>query len=241
MGNWREKCRNLREVVWSGEELDWVHTAPERRLYFRGVGLNYLVNKAFEEGFRKLIREYSPSRKYALGLIIPCSYGKPYSQSFIHYFIRRAIREYLVSREIHEVIVTNAGVVPRELDEFWPYCAYDWNPMHETPEAKECYVEVLSDRLAQYLRKNMRYYEGLAAFLRWSSDSWRAVEEVSKALGVEIPNLAPKDIPSSEVTEVSLEGLYQDPDLELITPTALEFLRSGVEKILKTRSKGKEV
>ncbi len=221
------------EVVWDGSELDWVST--NQRLYLRGVGTKYLINPYFEEGFRKLIQTYEPPKeRYELALILPCAYGKPYSQSYIHYAIRSAIKDYLLKGLIHEVIVTNAGVVPRDLDEYWPYCAYDWNPKYETPEIKEAYVEVLKERLSQYLRRHGWRYDRVVAYLRWDSDSWKAVKLVSKELGIHIPNLAPKkeEVPENEITEVSLDGLYQDEDLILITPTALKKLREEIEKII---------
>ncbi len=228
----RALCPDTPEVVWDGSELDWVKAGA--RLYFRGVGLRYLINEAFEAGWRRLIEEYVPPReRYDLCLILPCAYGKPYSQSFIHYAIRSAIKEHILAGRIHEVIVTNAGVVPRDLDEYWPYCAYDWNPAHETEEIKECYSRVLARRLEAYLRRHGWRYSRVAAYLRWDSDSWRAVKSVSEALGVSIPNLAPKEVPGEELREVSLNGLYEDPDLILVTRTALSALREGVEALLK--------
>ncbi len=229
--NLRELCPNAQEVAWDGRELDWV--GSKDRPYLRGIGLKYLINRYFEEGWRKLLREYRPVKRYRLGLIIPCSYGKPYSQSFIHYMIRSAIADYILAEDLHEIIVTNAGVVPRELDEHWPYCAYDWNPKYETQELRECYTLVLAERLKGYLREHGKWYESLAAYLRWDSDSWKAVQQVAEALGTEIPNLAPKRVPDDELTQVSLNGLYEDPDLVLITPTAIKSLREGVSRILR--------
>jgi len=219
------------EVIWDGKELDWVK--PDKcREYLRGVGLKYLVNRYFEEGFKKIITDYRPSRRYIIGLIIPCSYGKPYSQSFIHYFIRKAIKDFIVKGYIHEIIVTNAGVIPRELDEHWPYCSYDWNPKYETSEIKKEYTEVLAKRLKTYIEKFKGYYRAFVAYLRWDSDSWHAVEIVSRELGVKIPNLAPRFVPPQEVNEIGLEGLYEDPDLTLITPSALSTLRRNLIELI---------
>ena len=227
--------KGVKDIIWGGEELDWIK--PERcREFFRGVGLKYLIGEPFLKGFRKLLAEYTPGRDYELCLIVPCSYGKPYHQSYIHYLIRSAIKEYLMVGLIHEVIVTNAGVVPREIDEMWPYIAYDWNPAYETKEIKECYIKILSCRLLEYFKRNLKHYHKLAAFLRWNSDSWKAVELASKDLGIEIPNLAPNSVPKVEVRKVSLEGLYKDEDLVLVTPTSLQALKSGVKKVLVTKT-----
>ena len=224
------------EVVWDGRELDWVST--DQRLYLRGVGIKYLINPYFEEGFKKLIEEYRPPKeRYELALILPCAYGKPYSQSYIHYIIRSVIKKYLLKGLIHEVIVTNAGVVPRDLDEYWPYCAYDWNPQYETPEIKKYYIEVLKERLLKYLETHGWRYKKIAAYLRWDSDSWKAVQYVSNKLKIQITNLAAKkeEVPETELMKVSLDGLYQDEDLILITPTSLKKLRDGIDKIIKNK------
>ncbi len=230
MGDRGKELKEL-EVIWDGNNLDWVKPR-ECREYLRGVGLKYLLNKYFEEGFKKLLREYRPRKHYPVGLIMPCSYGKPYSNSYIHYIIRKSIADLIIQGKIHEIIVTNAGVVPRELDEYWPYVAYDWNPVYETPEIKEWYTRVLEKRLKEYISTFRSYYDRFAAYLRWNSDSWKAVEKVSQELGIEIPNLAPKTVSREEIIEASLNGLYEDEDIVLITETSLKNLREKLVKLL---------
>ncbi len=230
MGDRGKELKDL-EVVWDGNNLDWVKPRKCRE-YLRGVGLKYLLNEYFEEGFKKLLREYRPRKHYPVGLIMPCSYGKPYSNSYIHYIIRKSIADLIIQGKIHEIIVTNAGVVPRELDEYWPYVAYDWNPVYETPEIKEWYTRVLEKRLKEYIITFRSYYDRFAAYLRWNSDSWKAVEKVSQELGIEIPNLAPKTVPREEIIEASLNGLYEDEDIVLITEASLKSLREKLVKLL---------
>ncbi len=230
MGDRGKELKEL-EVIWDGNNLDWVKPR-ECREYLRGVGLKYLLNKYFEEGFKKLLGEYRPRKHYPVGLIMPCSYGKPYSNSYIHYIIRKSIADLIIQGKIHEIIVTNAGVVPRELDEYWPYVAYDWNPVYETPEIKEWYTRVLEKRLKEYISTFRSYYDRFAAYLRWNSDSWKAVEKVSQELGIEIPNLAPKTVSREEIIEASLNGLYEDEDIVLITETSLKNLREKLVKLL---------
>ncbi len=220
------------EVIWDGRNLLWAGDGKE---FLRGVGLRYLKHPFFEEAYRKIIEEYEPPKK-KLCLFIPCSYGKPYSQSFIHYFIQKAIVESGAYEQVHQVILTNAGVVPRELDEYYPFCAYDWNPQYETPEIKKLYTEVLAERLKGYLQKHGSRYEMLACYLRWDSDSYAAVRIVEKELGVSIPNLAPNNVPAEEVSEISL-GIYEDPDLVLITRTSLEQLKNELRKLLGAEAK----
>ena len=217
-------------AVWRGENLDWVEPRGCRE-YIRGVGLDYLMHPAFVEGFSRLLREYRPPRGRLL-LFLPCSYGKPYSQSFIHYMIRRVLWRNNLLDKVHEVMLTNAGVVPRELDEHWPYAAYDWNPSYETPEVKQCYRSVLRDRIIAYLEAFGEYYRGFAAYLRWDSDSWAALKDAAETLGVQVENLAAREVPREELEEVSLGGLYQDPDLILVTRSSLNRLVDGLKKLL---------
>ncbi len=219
-------------VVWDGSELDWVEPRG-LRLYLRGVGRDFLEGWPFDAGFRRVLEEYRPRRVFRLGLFVPCAYGKPYSQSYIHYLFRRAIAPYLRRGLVHEIILTNAGVVPRELDEYWPYSAYDWNPMFETPEVRECYRRVLAERVRGYIERFRDYYERFAAYLRWDSDSWAALRDAAEDLGLEIANLAPRSVPREEVEEAGLGlGYEEDPDIVLVTRTALESLRRGLESLL---------
>ena len=219
-------------IVWDGSELDWVDPRG-RRLYLRGVGRDFLEGWPFDNAYERLIREYRPSRRYRLGLFIPCSYGKPYSQSYIHYLLRSAIAPWIRRGLLHEIIVTNAGVVPRELDEYWPFTAYDWNPLRETPEVRACYREVLARRVRGYIERFRDYYDRFAAYLRWDSDSWAALRSVSEELGLDIPNLAPREVPRAEVEEAGLGlGYEEDPDIVLVTRSALATLKKSLETIL---------
>ncbi len=228
----REEARYCPRIVWDGSEYDWVE--PRKgRIYLRGVGWDFLAEWPFTEAHRRVIENYRPHRRYKLGLFIPCAYGKPYSQSYIHYMIRRAIAPYIRRGLIHEIILTNAGVVPRELDEYWPYVAYDWNPLRETPEIRKCYTFVLKRRIIDYIKRFREYYEGFAAYLRWNSDSWRALEEASRSLGIQIENLAPHSVSKVELEEAGLGlGYDEDPDIILITETALNGLKKWLEEKL---------
>ena len=217
--------------VWRGEELDWAEPRGCRE-YIRGVGLDYLLHPAFVEGFSRLLAEYEPPRGRIL-LFLPCSYGKPYSQSFIHYMIRRVLWKNGLLDKVHEVMLTNAGVVPRELDEHWPYAAYDWNPSFETPEVRHCYRSILRDRIIAYLEAFGDRYAGFAAYLRWDSDSWAALRDAADYLGVRVENLAAESVSEEELREVSLGGLYRDPDLVLVTRRSLERLTEGLRRLLE--------
>ena len=228
----REEARYCPRVVWDGSELDWVR--PRRaRLYLRGVGWDFLAEWPFNEAHENILRYYRPPRRFRLALFIPCAYGKPYSQSYIHYLIRRVLAPYIRKGLVHEIILTNAGVVPRELDEYWPYVAYDWNPLRETGDIRQCYRTVLKKRIIDYINRFRDYYDQYAAYLRHESDSWYALREAARSLGIQVRNLAPPTVPHHELEEAGLGlGYEEDPDLLLVTRTALESLREGIEELL---------
>ncbi len=223
MADWEER------LVWSGRELVW---AGDGRLYLRGVGEEILNHPYIEEAHRRVLEEYSPPEGRLL-LLIPCSYGKPYSQSYIHYMIQRTLVKTGYYDRVHQVILTNAGVVPRELEEHYPYVAYDWNPLKETPEIKEKYTQVLARRLDGYLERFWKLYRGALAFLRQDSDSWKAVQRViagGRHRGFNPRNLAPHSVDPEELREVTLGlPMYRDdPDALLVTRSALSSLRRGI-------------
>jgi predicted RNA-binding protein len=217
-------------VVWEGKEFIW---AGDGKKFFRGVGERFIINEVFEEAFRKLLTKYKPPRRYKVGLFLPCSYGKPYGQSYIHYFIVKALGELGTKyNEVHQIIVSNVGVVPRELEEYTPFSSYDWNPAFETKRVKELYTRVLANRLEAYIQTFKSFYGAFACYLRYESDSYRSVRKVEGRINVKIPNLSLRRVPLEEVERVSL-GIYKDePDLVLITPSNLSSLVKRLREAL---------
>jgi len=77
--------------------------------------------------FRRRIRErYAKPASARVLLLLPCSARKPYSMSRSHRRFREAIFACRNPSVVHEVIVTSPlGLVPRELERFYPAGAYD--------------------------------------------------------------------------------------------------------------------
>lgn len=77
--------------------------------------------------FRRRIRErYGKPPSARVLLLLPCSARKPYSSSRSHRRFRDAILASLRPSVVHEVIVTSPlGLIPRELERFYPARAYD--------------------------------------------------------------------------------------------------------------------
>ncbi len=99
--------------------------------------------------FRKRLgdRYIPPGRKILL--LLPCSAKKPYSRSRSHRRFAEAIEASGMKGAVHEVIVTSPmGVVPRELEMYYPASAYDIPVTGDwTHEEKEASLSLLKDMI----------------------------------------------------------------------------------------------
>ncbi len=105
--------------------------------------------------YRKKMMNYKkPANKRVL-LLLPCSAKKPYHISKSHKKFASAIHTSSHDTLVHEVIVTSPlGIVPRELDIFYPANAYDIPVTGEwKPEEKQFIRELLSNLLKQGYEK----------------------------------------------------------------------------------------
>ncbi|MDD4222175.1 MAG: DUF5591 domain-containing protein [Candidatus Methanomethylophilus sp.] len=96
-------------------------------------------------------RYRKPANKRIL-LLLPCSAKKPYHTSKTHKLFASAIHTAPHDTLVHEVIVTSPlGIVPRELDAFYPANAYD---IPVTGQWKPEEINTIRMMLAQLLAKN---------------------------------------------------------------------------------------
>ena len=202
-------------------------------IFLKGVGKEYTDNPIFNSAHKKIIDDYKPSVSGKIGLLTVCSWGKPYRQSYIHYFMLRSLIKAKLFDKLQLIIVTNAGVVPYELSDNYPYFAYDWDPLLETPEIKKIYIEVLTERLREFLQVKKKYYSSFVCYLRHQSESYQAIQNIEQELKIKIPNLAIHEnkIAEHEISEVSL-NFYNDHDIVLITQRNLDNLFERLKEIV---------
>ncbi len=85
-------------------------------------------------------------------LLLPCSARKPYSESKSHKLFKKAIKDSGAGLLVHEVIVTSPlGLVPRELELFYPAQHYD---IPVTGHWYEDEKKLINDLLIKYVNKN---------------------------------------------------------------------------------------
>ncbi|MEA3254811.1 MAG: DUF5591 domain-containing protein [Candidatus Altiarchaeota archaeon] len=161
----------------------------EIREGLNGVGEEFLTHPHFEVWQDYLERWYQPPRDKDVLLFLPCSYRKPYSESKTHRKIIGGLKTTGIYPRIHQVMLSNAGVVPREFEDYYPFNAYDWDESLETEEVKRRYIEVTLERIRKYLEAHGTCYKERFHLLKDESESFKALKKVCEELDVECDRL----------------------------------------------------
>jgi len=112
--------------------------------------------------FRRRVRDrYAKPPSARILLLLPCSARKPYSLSRSHRRFRDAILASKNPSVVHEVIVTSPlGLIPRELERFYPARAYD---IPVTGDWSRDEAAMVADDLRAYVEANR--YDAVVAHL----------------------------------------------------------------------------
>ncbi|MHA1786037.1 MAG: DUF5591 domain-containing protein [Candidatus Helarchaeota archaeon] len=207
---------------------------PENKdlIFLKGVGKKFTDNDIFNEAHQKILSNYQPSEK-KVGFFTVCSWGKPYRQSYIHYFIIRELITNKLLEKLELIVLTNAGVIPYKYTDDYPYYAYDWDPNLETPTIKEVYKQILKKRLMEFMKQKSKYFKKFCCFLRYESESYQVVKEIEKEFKIQIPNFSipEKQINIDEYDKISL-GFYDDHDIFLVVKRNLNNLILSLQEFL---------
>jgi len=132
-----EKWRDDIRVELDEETFRFIPKFPEQiKEPLRGVGEEYLTHPHFEVWQDYLQRWYRPPEDKDILLFLPCSYTKPYSRSTTHRGIIETLKKTDKYGRIHQVMLSNTGVIPREFENMYPFNAYDWDEKQETAEIR---------------------------------------------------------------------------------------------------------
>jgi archaeosine synthase len=124
--------------------------------------------------YRKRITErYMKPESARILVLLPCSAKKPYSLSKTHTLYRKAIKDSGCQHLVHEVIITSPlGIVPRELELFYPAQNYD---IPVTGHWSRDEIAMIQEDLIDLLDKNE--YDHIIAHLGTEKDFVREVLE----------------------------------------------------------------
>lgn len=192
--NITDKWKDHPKIELDAETFRFIPKFPkEARESLKGVGEEYLTHPHYEVWQDYIRRWYRPPEERKILLFLPCSYAKPYSESATHKGIIKALKETGMRENIHEVMLSNAGVIPREFENLYPFNAYDWDERLETEETGERYMQVTEERIKKYLKAHKKNYKDVFCFLKYDSESCRALMQACESLGMECRNLLRKE------------------------------------------------
>lgn len=148
-----------------------------------GVGIQQLTHPHFEEWFKYIITVYEPPHS-KICIFMPCSAIKPYYRSPIHKVINKAIAQY--EDHIHKIVISNAGIIPYEFSGYYPFESYDWNPLYETEEIKNRYIELTTNRLISFFNRHSSKYITFISYFRPDAEELIALEIASRITSTNI-------------------------------------------------------
>lgn len=156
-------------------ERDVFFSSHNPRPYLAGVGKAYV--DMFEHAWRGVWGKRKFTGKKTAFLTI-CSHAKPYSKSFIHASIRKALQEYGYLDECDYIHISNAGIIPADAEMEYPFNAYDWNGDLCTPEVKDYHIAAIKRRLTDWLNIYGENYQRVVFYLRDGGNTANAVKYV---------------------------------------------------------------
>ena len=150
------------------------------------IGLNgtseeQLLHPHFNTWQSWFLEEYEPP-KNKIALFIPCAAIKPYYNSPIHKIFNKALKDY--ENKIHKIVISNAGVIPYEFSDKYPFDSYDWNPLAESEAIKNRYYDVTKKRISDYLEKHE--YVSYLSYLRLNSISFNSLNDACISMDIDL-------------------------------------------------------
>ncbi|MBR9682890.1 MAG: DUF5591 domain-containing protein, partial [Candidatus Aenigmarchaeota archaeon] len=152
----------------------------EKQIWIRGAGKKELLHPYFEVWQDFIVRFYKPNKDRNILLFVPCAFRKPYSKSRLHRAITGTLRRVPNYEKIHEIVVSNPGVIPFELSNNYPFNKYDWPEWEETPAVKKLYLTVIQERTENYLKAHKKNYKKFYCYIKPGSESYKAVHAACK-------------------------------------------------------------
>ncbi|MEM7820258.1 MAG: DUF5591 domain-containing protein [Candidatus Aenigmatarchaeota archaeon] len=160
----------------------------EKQEFIKGATEKQLLHPHFEVWQDYFVRFYDPPDGLDIALFIPCAFRKPYRNSRLHRAIFSMLEKMKIFRRLHVIVISSPGVIPYEFSNHYPFTSYDWPEWEETPEIKKRYIEVVQRRIENYLKAHGRHYKKIYSYLKPDSESYTALCNACKSLGIDIVN-----------------------------------------------------
>jgi len=139
-----------------------------------GVGKDQLIHPHFEIWQKYFKENYKIKEDIRIILFLPCAAVKPYYNSPIHRTFNDVIEKY---KNIQRFVISNAGIIPYEFCDRYPFDSYDWNPLFETNKIKQKYIKIISKRIFDFFNsKKINNNIKFISYLRNDSESLKSLE-----------------------------------------------------------------
>ena len=189
-----------------------------------GVSKDTLLHPYYEVWQDYFQRFYKVPKGKRFALFLPCSYIKPYRRSPTHRAILRKLLKLPTYKQIHQIMISSPGVIPREFENYYPFNSYEWNEKDETEEIKKLYIDVNKERIKKYLRRHK--YEKVFSYLKPDSESYKALKEACDELGINLINLVDEEKYSELKDRIKARILTHESLLESMYNKLLEETKS---------------
>ena len=163
---------------------------PEQ-VTLQGACEENLVHPHYEVWQDYIERFYNVPEIKNIVLFLPCAFRKPYSRSQTHREIVRRLQGLCEYSRIHQVMISNPGVIPREFEGKYPFAHYDWPEWEETEKIKKRYIEVTQKRIEHYLATHK--YKKYFCYLKPDSESYMALENACAKLKINLISCLDKE------------------------------------------------
>ncbi len=167
----------------------------------KGAGEHNLTHPHYEIWQDYFARFYEPPKIKDTILFLPCAFRKPYSQSKTHREILKKITNLHFYARIHQVMISNPGVIPREFESKYPFNAYDWPEWEETEDIKKRYIEVTQKRIENYLKAHK--YKKCLCYFKPASESYIALKNAAEKLRIPLISLFDSNIYEDKETKTN--------------------------------------
>ncbi len=214
-----EDWKNDPRIETEFETFSFEPRVPERlRDTLKGADERNLTHPHYRIWQDYFVRFYKVPEVKDTILFLPCAFRKPYSQSRTHREILKRIKNLHFYPRLHQVMISNPGVIPREFEGKYPFKDYDWPEWEETDQIKKRYTEVITQRIEDYL--GLHSYRKVLSYFKPDSESFIALKKACKNLGIPLVNLLDEKIYQSSRSKKNV----------LITPLALNSMVKNLKK-----------
>ncbi|MEW6069995.1 MAG: archaeosine synthase subunit alpha [Candidatus Thermoplasmatota archaeon] len=177
--------------------------------------------------YKRLRERYKKPESAKILLLLPCSAKKPYSYSKSHKIFKSVIASVKNYSAVHEVIVTSPlGIVPRELELFYPAQHYD---IPVTGDWEDYEIKIINE-LLQWLVKNARF----EAIINHTGYDFIELEAIKTCIGKSTSKEALSRL-SKELAELCIEYYLPNEKRkveDMLSRACFQFGKAAGEKLV---------